>query len=147
FHRIYEMLDVTLTDEHLAGESTYNDQLEAVCQDLEQRGIAVLSEGALCVFPEGFTGRDEQPLPLIIRKSDGGYGYATTDLAALRQRARELGAARSGYVVGAAQGLHFRVVSQAAKQAGWLTGEVEAARLLRRLEHHLEMQLLGGPHD
>ncbi|HJB09403.1 MAG TPA: arginine--tRNA ligase [Candidatus Brachybacterium merdavium] len=129
FHRIYEMLDVTLTDEHLAGESTYNDQLEAVCQDLEQRGIAVLSEGALCVFPEGFTGRDEQPLPLIIRKSDGGYGYATTDLAALRHRVRDLGADRIGYVVGAAQELHFQMVFQAAKQAGWLTGEVEATHV------------------
>src|SRR5699024_5007933 len=78
FHRIYDMLDVTLADEHLAGESTYNDQLAAVCDDLEAAGIARISDGALCVFPAGFTGRDEQPLPLIIRKSDGGYGYATT---------------------------------------------------------------------
>src|SRR5699024_12027380 len=114
------------TDEHLAGESTYNDQLEAVCQDLEQRGIAVLSEGALCVFPEGFTGRDEQPLPLIIRKSYGGYGYATTDLAALRHRVRDLEADRIGYVVGAAQELHYQMKFQAATQAGWLNGEVEA---------------------
>ena len=129
FHRIYEMLDVTLTDEHLAGESTYNDRLEAVCEDLEAEGIAVISEGALCVFPEGFTGRDEQPLPLIIRKSDGGYGYATTDLAALRHRVRELGADRIGYVVGSAQELHFQMVFQAAKQAGWLTEEVEVTHV------------------
>src|SRR5699024_8274061 len=88
FRRGHELLAVTLPARRLAGASTCNDQLEAVCQDLEQRGIAVLSEGALCVFPEGFPGGDEQPLPLISRKSDGGYGYATTDLAALRHRVR-----------------------------------------------------------
>ncbi|MDN5821565.1 MAG: arginine--tRNA ligase, partial [Brachybacterium sp.] len=126
FHHIYDMLDVTLTDEHLAGESTYNDLLEAVCDDLEAAGIARISDGALCVFPEGFIGRDEQPLPLIIRKSDGGYGYATTDLAAIRHRVGELGADRIGYVVGAAQGLHFQMVFTAAREAGWLPAEVEA---------------------
>ncbi|ATG52887.1 arginine--tRNA ligase [Brachybacterium vulturis] len=126
FHRIYDMLDVTLTDEHLAGESTYNDLLEAVCDDLETAGIARISDGALCVFPEGFTGRDEQPLPLIIRKSDGGYGYATTDLAAVRHRVGTLGADRIGYVVGAAQGLHFQMVFTAAREAGWLPAQVEA---------------------
>ncbi|ASK66314.1 arginine--tRNA ligase [Brachybacterium avium] len=126
FHRIYDMLDVTLTDEHLAGESTYNDLLEAVCDDLEAAGIARISDGALCVFPEGFIGRDEQPLPLIIRKSDGGYGYATTDLAAIRHRVGTLGADRIGYVVGSAQGLHFQMVFTAAREAGWLPAEVRA---------------------
>src|SRR5699024_6966568 len=126
FHRIYDMLDVTLTDEHLAGESTYNDQLAAVCDDLEAAGIARISAGALCVFPAGFTGRDEQPLPLIIRKSDGGYGYATTDLAALRHRVRDLGADRIGYVVGSAQELHFTMVFTSAREAGWLPEQVEA---------------------
>ena len=125
FHRIYDMLDVTLTDEHLAGESTYNDQLESVCEDLEADGIARISDGALCVFPEGFTGRDEQPLPLIIRKSDGGYGYATTDLAAIRHRVRDLGADRIAYVVGTAQELHFRMVFTTASEAGWLPESVE----------------------
>ncbi|WP_114855177.1 arginine--tRNA ligase [Brachybacterium sp. YJGR34] len=126
FHRIYDILDVTLADEHLAGESTYNDQLEIVCKDLEADGIARISDGALCVFPAGFTGRDEQPLPLIIRKSDGGYGYATTDLAAIRHRVRDLGADRIAYVVGAAQELHFQMVFTAAREASWLPGEVEA---------------------
>ena len=126
FHRIYDMLDVTLTDEHLAGESSYNDLLEAVCEDLEAAGIARISDGALCVFPEGFLGRDEQPLPLIIRKSDGGYGYATTDLAAIRHRTTTLGADRIAYVVGAAQELHFQMVFSAAGEAGWLPGDVQA---------------------
>ncbi len=129
FHRIYDMLDVTLADEHLAGESTYNDQLESVCEDLEADGIARISDGALCVFPEGFTGRDEQPLPLIIRKSDGGYGYATTDLAAVRHRVRDLGADRIAYVVGTAQELHFRMVFTTAREAGWLTDGVEATHV------------------
>ncbi|MBB5832409.1 arginine--tRNA ligase [Brachybacterium aquaticum] len=126
FHRIYDMLDVTLTDEHLAGESTYNDLLEAVCTDLEEAGIARISDGALCVFPEGFTGRDEQPLPLIIRKSDGGYGYATTDLAAIRHRVADLQADRIAYVVGTAQELHFRMVFTTAREAGWLPDGVDA---------------------
>ena len=125
FHRIYDMLDVTLTDEHLAGESSYDDQLEIVCKDLEADGIARISEGALCVFPEGFTGRDGQPLPLIVRKSDGGYGYATTDLAAIRHRVRDLGADRIAYVIGTAQELHLRMVFATAREAGWLTDEVE----------------------
>jgi arginyl-tRNA synthetase len=126
FHRIYDMLGVTLTDEHLAGESTYNDLLEAVCDDLEAAGIARISDGALCVFPAGFLGRDEEPLPLIIRKSDGGYGYATTDLAAVRHRVSTLGADRIGYVVGSAQELHFQMVFAAAREAGWLPEDVEA---------------------
>ncbi|MEE1619360.1 arginine--tRNA ligase [Brachybacterium sp. J153] len=126
FHRIYDLLDVTLRDEHLAGESSYNDQLEAVCADLEAAGIARISDGALCVFPEGFTGRDGQPLPLIIRKSDGGYGYATTDLAAVRHRVRDLGADAIAYVVGSAQELHFQMVFAIAREAGWLPAEVRA---------------------
>ena len=126
FHRIYDMLDVTLTDEDLAGESTYNDDLARTCADLEAAGIARMSDGALCVFPEGFTGRDEQPLPLIIRKSDGGYGYATTDLTAIRHRVDTLGADRIGYVVGTAQELHFQMIFATAREAGWLPERVDA---------------------
>lgn len=129
FHRIYDMLDVTLTDDDLAGESTYNDQLEIVCKQLEADGLATLSDGALCVFPKGFTGRDEQPLPLIIRKSDGGYGYATTDLAAIRHRVDDLGADRIAYVVGTAQELHFQMVFETVREAGWLPDQVDAAHV------------------
>ncbi|MDO5662101.1 MAG: arginine--tRNA ligase [Brachybacterium sp.] len=129
FHRIYGTLDVTLTDADLAGESTYNDQLEAVCRDLEDAGVARISDGALCVFPAGFTGRDGDPLPLIIRKSDGGYGYATTDLAAIRHRVRDLGAERIAYVVGTAQELHFQMLFQTVREAGWLGEDVEATHV------------------
>jgi arginyl-tRNA synthetase len=86
----------------------------------------VISNGALCAFPPGFTGRNGEPLPLILRKSDGGYGYDTTDLAAIRYRIRDLKANRIIYVVGAEQTLHFRMVFAVAREAGWLTDEISA---------------------
>lgn len=120
FNRIYTDLEVTLTDEDLAGESKYNDQLAAICDELVDKGLAVVDEGALCVFLEGYTGREGKPLPLIIRKSDGGYGYATTDLAALRHRALDLHADRVVYVIGTPQSLHLKMVYETARKAGWL---------------------------
>src|SRR6478735_8056393 len=86
FNKLYSTLGVTLTDLHLAGESMYNDALPGICEELESRGIAEVSDGALCVFLDGYTGREGKPVPLIIRKSDGGYGYATTDLATIKYR-------------------------------------------------------------
>jgi arginyl-tRNA synthetase len=100
--------------------------LASVCDELEASGVAVISEGALCVFPPGFTGRDGVPLPMILRKSDGGYGYGTTDLAAIRYRIKDLHADRLTYVVAAEQSLHFQMLFAAARQAGWLTGRVRA---------------------
>jgi arginyl-tRNA synthetase len=129
FNRIYGMLGVGLRDEHLAGESTYNDDLAAVCDELEQAGIATMSEGALCVFLEGFTGREGKPVPLIIRKSDGGYGYGTTDLATVRHRVRDLHADRMLYVIGAPQSLHLRMVWATARLAGWLPESVEVVHV------------------
>ena len=86
----------------------------------------MISDGALCAFPPGFTGRDGQPLPLILRKSDGGYGYGTTDMAAIRYRTQELKANRLLYVIGSEQSLHMNMVYAVAKQAGWLTPEISA---------------------
>src|SRR3954454_25039131 len=120
FNRIYRALDVTLTDDDLAGESTYNDMLAEICAELEARGIATMSEGALCVFLDGYTGREGKPVPLIIRKSDGGYGYATTDLATIKHRVEQLDADRLLYVIGAPQSLHLRMVWDTARKAGWL---------------------------
>ncbi|WP_084965670.1 arginine--tRNA ligase [Thermoactinospora rubra] len=124
FEKIYGVLGVTLTHDDIAGESMYNPMLQQVCDDLEAAGLAVVSDGALCVFPPGFTGADDRPLPLIVRKSDGGYGYATTDLAAVRHRVDDLKADRALYVVGGDQALHFRMVFAAARQAGWLPDTV-----------------------
>ncbi|MEV4802536.1 arginine--tRNA ligase [Nonomuraea sp. NPDC049421] len=126
FNKVYDMLGVTLTDADIAGESMYNPMLQKTCDDLEASGTAQLSEGALCVFPPGFTGSDDKPLPLIIRKSDGGYGYATTDMAAVRYRVHDLKADRILYVVGSDQALHFRMVFAAARMAGWLPDNVSA---------------------
>ena len=120
FNRIYATLGVTLTDADLAGESLYNDELAAICDELEAKGIAVVSDGALCVFLDGYTGREDKPVPLIIRKSDGGYGYGVTDLATIRYRAQGLGGSRILYVVGTTQALHFRMVWETARLAGWL---------------------------
>jgi arginyl-tRNA synthetase len=119
-HRIYGQLGVTLTDADIRGESFYHSMLADVCDELEASGVAVISDGALCAFPPGFTGRDGEPLPVIIRKSDGGYGYSTSDLATVRYRVRDLHADRAIYVVGAAQALHFRMIFAVARQAGWI---------------------------
>jgi arginyl-tRNA synthetase len=119
-HRIYDRLGVTLTDADIRGESFYNDLLADTVAILEAEGLAVYSDGALCAFPPGFTGREGRPLPLIIRKSDGGYNYATTDLATIRYRVDELGCDRAIYVVGSDQALHFRMVFAVAAEAGWI---------------------------
>jgi arginyl-tRNA synthetase len=126
YNTIYALLGVTLTDADLAPESFYNSMLADVCDELQAKGVAVISDGALCAFPPGFTGRDGSPLPLILRKSDGGYGYATTDMAAIRYRIRDLHADRIIYVVGAEQAQHFAMVFAVARQAGWLTDAVSA---------------------
>jgi arginyl-tRNA synthetase len=126
FGEIYAALDITLRDGDVAGESSYNDDLEAVCEDLVRMGLAQVSDGALCVFPDGFTNRDGERAPLIVRKSDGGYGYATTDLAAIRRRVGTLRADHVLYVVGAPQSTHFQMVFAVARSAGWLPESVTA---------------------
>jgi arginyl-tRNA synthetase len=129
FQAIYDYLGVLLTRADSAGESSYNRYLDDVCRELEQAGVGVDSEGALCVFFDDVTGPDGNPVPLIVRKSDGGYGYGTTDLATLRYRVRELKADRILYVVDARQALHFRMVFDTARRMGWLGDEVDAEHI------------------
>ena len=124
--KIYRRLQVTLTDKYMAPESFYNSMLADVCAELEASGVAVISDGALCAFPPGFTGRDGRPLPLMLRKSDGGYGYDSTDLAAIRYRLRDLAVTRIIYVVGSEQHQHLQMVFAVARQAGWLTDAASA---------------------
>ena len=119
-HRIYGRLGVTLTDADIRGESFYNDLLADTAASLEAQGLAVYSDGALCAFPPGFTGREGRPLPVIIRKRDGGYNYSTTDLATIRYRVDDLHCDRAIYVVGSDQTLHFQMVFAVARQAGWI---------------------------
>lgn len=122
FQAIYDMLDIQLVER---GESFYNPLLSAVVDDLDQLGLLEESDGAKCVFLEGFTNKDGKPLPLIVQKSDGGYNYATTDLAALRYRIQQDGAERIIYVTDAGQANHFAQVFQVARRAGWLPENVE----------------------
>ena len=97
---VYDLLGVLLTPEDVVGESFYNPLLPVVVSELDEKGLLVENDGALCVFPEGFENRNGEPLPLIVRKSDGGYGYPATDLAAVRDRTGRIGATRLVYVVG-----------------------------------------------
>jgi arginyl-tRNA synthetase len=120
FNANYAKLGVLLRDEHLRGESFYNPFLAQVADELEQSGLARMNDGALCVFAPGFTNREGDPLPLIVRKQDGGFGYAATDLAALKFRTQTLGGTRLLYVVGAPQTQQFEMVFAVGALAGWL---------------------------
>jgi arginyl-tRNA synthetase len=125
-HKVYGRLGVTLTDDDIRGESFYDDMLGDIAEELKAKGLGVISDGALCVFPPGFTGRDGDPLPVIIRKSDGGYNYSTSDLATIRYRVDKMSIDRMIYVVGSQQALHFQMVFAVARMAGWLPEGVSA---------------------
>lgn len=122
FQLIYDDLDIQLTER---GESFYNPFLPAIIEELDKIGLLVEDQGAKCVFLEGFTNKEGEPLPLIVQKSDGGYNYATTDLAALRHRIETEKATRIIYVTDAGQSNHFMQVWQVAKRAGWIPENVE----------------------
>lgn len=122
FQVIYDRLHVNLTER---GESFYNPYLAAVVEDLKATGLVVESDGAQCVFVPGFTNRDGDPLPLIVQKTDGGYNYATTDLAAIRYRIQTDTAERIIYITDAGQADHFAQVFQVAKSANWIPENVE----------------------
>jgi arginyl-tRNA synthetase len=122
FQVIYDLLRINLTER---GESFYNPLLSQVIEDLEKTGLLVTDQGAKCVFLDGFTNQDGQPLPLIVQKTDGGFNYATTDLAALRYRINQDGAKRLIHVTDAGQSNHFTQVWQVARKAGWIPADVE----------------------
>jgi len=127
---VYEKLGVNLTREDVRAESFYNDDLRSVISDLDAKGLLTQSDGAQCVFLEG------EEVPVIVQKGDGGYLYATTDLAALRYRAQTLGAQRISYVVDARQGEHFKQVFRVAKEAGFVPQDV-------KLEHIAFGKMMG----
>ncbi|MEU6777004.1 arginine--tRNA ligase [Streptomyces sp. NPDC046759] len=129
FFSVFEKLDMEIRDPDIVGESGYNDMLAETCRLLEESGVAVRSEGALCVFFDDVKGPDGNPVPLIVQKSDGGYGYAATDLSAIRDRVFNLKASTLLYVVDARQALHFRMVFETARRAGWLNEDVTATQL------------------
>ncbi|QNP64617.1 arginine--tRNA ligase [Streptomyces genisteinicus] len=129
FYSVFEKLDMEIRDPDIVGESGYNDMLDETCRLLEESGVAVRSEGALCVFFDDVKGPDGNPVPLIVKKSNGGYGYAATDLSAIRDRVQNLGASTLLYVVDARQSLHFKMVFETARRAGWLGDKVKAHQL------------------
>ncbi|MBE9036334.1 arginine--tRNA ligase [aff. Roholtiella sp. LEGE 12411] len=122
FQIIYDLLDVQVIER---GESFYNSLLPKVVEDLEKSGLLVENQGAKCVFLEGFTNREGESLPLIVQKSDGGYNYATTDLASLRYRIQQDEGKRIIYVTDAGQANHFTQFFQVASRAGWIPNDVE----------------------
>ncbi len=133
---VYDALGVGLRPEHVRGESAYNDDLPGVVEDLRAKGLLTESDGALCVFLDQFRGKDGKVTPIIVRKSDGGYLYHSTDLAALRYRAETLRAARVLYIVDARQALHFRQLFALAAAADYGAGV--------SLEHHPFGTMLGA---
>lgn len=122
FQIIYDVLNIQINER---GESFYNPYLSAVVADLKVAGLLVEDHGAQCIFVDGFTNREGQPLPLIVQKSDGGFNYATTDLAALRYRITEDKAQRIIYVTDSGQSDHFAQVFQVAQKANWIPETVE----------------------
>jgi arginyl-tRNA synthetase len=133
FQQIYDILDVKLEER---GESSYNPVLGEVVADLESKGMVQVSQGAKCIYLDGFVNREGDPLPMIVQKSDGGYLYATTDMAAIRERAKE--ADWIVVVTDAGQATHFQMVFQAAIRAGY----VDPAKV--RLDHVTFGLVLGA---
>lgn len=117
YQEIYDILDIKLVER---GESFYNPMLPEIIKDLDQKGLITISDGAKCVFLEGFQNRDGQPLPLMVQKSDGGYNYDTTDVAALRYRVQVDKADRIIYVIDSGQSTHMQMVFKAAEKAGYI---------------------------
>ena len=117
FKEIYGLLDVKIEER---GESFYNPFLSEIVKDLEKKKLVTLSDGAKCVFLDGFVNKDGDPLPMIVQKSDGGYNYSTTDMAGMRHRIEKEKAERIVVVTDAGQSLHFQMIAEACKKAGYL---------------------------
>jgi arginyl-tRNA synthetase len=117
FEEIYTILDVKLVER---GESFYNPFLAQIVDELDKKGLIALSDWAKCIFLEGYTTREGTPLPMIVQKSDGGFNYDTTDMAAIRHRIQVEKADRIIYLTDAGQALHFEMIFKAAEKAGYL---------------------------
>lgn len=125
FDKVYRTLGVLLTADDLMGESAYNPLLAQVVDRLRASGLIEISDGAEVVFPEGFLNRENEPLPLIIRKTDGGYNYATSDLACVIDRVERIGANVVLYVVGSPQAQHLEMIAVVSRKAGWVPESTE----------------------
>ena len=126
FNEVYQRMDVLLTNENIAGESKYEATLPLIVDKLEDAGLLEESEGAKVVYLDNWTNREGEPLPLIIQKADGGYNYATSDLACILDRIENVGSREFLYVVGAEQAQHFAMVFEVARKANLMDDEVKA---------------------
>jgi arginyl-tRNA synthetase len=126
---IYDALNISLTPDDIYGESFYNDLLGEVINDLSTAGLLTESDGAQCVFLDEFKGKDGAPLPAIVRKSDGGYPYMATDLAAIKYRSETLKVDRAYYFIDTRQSLHLRQLFAVAKAAGYISPDQEFRHL------------------
>jgi len=129
FSRVYDQLGVLLTSDDLAGESRYQSLMPEAYARLDAAGLLEENDGAQVVFPPGFTNRENEPLPLIVRSSAGAFMYATSDLACVLDRVERLGADLLLYVIGAPQAQHLQMVFEVSKMAGWLQPPVEAVHV------------------
>jgi len=126
---VYDLLGLGLGPEHMRPESSYKEDFQGVMEDLASAGLLRESEGAQCVFLDVFKGKDDQPLPFIVRKSDGAFLYSTFDLAALKHRVRHLEAERILYVHDSRQALHFRQLFAVGRAAGLAPEAVDLAHI------------------
>lgn len=136
FQTIYDRLGVLLTPEDILGESFYNPMLDDVVRELTDKGIIEESDGALCVFFDDIRSPDDEPVPLLVRKRDGGYGYGATDLATIRYSIDERKATSLLYVVDARQSQHFDMIFRTSRRAGWLTDQTAV---------HVQHGTVNGP--
>ncbi|MCC1495768.1 arginine--tRNA ligase [Alcanivorax sp. 1008] len=134
---VYERLDVSLSRDDVRGESTYNPLLTEVVAQLKQKGLLSESDGASCVFLDQFRNKDGEPLPVIVQKKDGGFLYATSDLAALRYRQKEFDANRMLYFVDQRQALHFQQVFEVARRADFVKMDTDLV--------HMGFGTMNGP--
>lgn len=135
YQEIYDLLDVNIQER---GESFYNPYLQGILDDLQAKKVIEISDGAKCLFLDGFVNREGNPLPFMLQKSDGGFNYATTDLAAIRHRIEDEGAERIIYVTDAGQTMHFAMLFAAAEKAGYLDKNIV------RVDHVPFGLVLGG---
>ncbi|MCO4322549.1 arginine--tRNA ligase [Aliidiomarina quisquiliarum] len=126
---VYDRLGVQLTHADVMAESAYNNELASIITDLREKGLLVEDQGAQCVFLDEFKGKEGEPLPVIVQKKDGGYLYATTDLAAVRYRTDTLNATRIIYVTDARQALHFAQIFNVSRKAGYAKDNVSLEHL------------------
>lgn len=133
---IYDRLNVSLSEKDVMGESLYNPMLRTVVEDLQAKGLAVESEGALVVYLDEIKGKDGEAMAVIIQKRDGGFLYATTDIACAKYRVETLKADRVLYFIDSRQHQHLQQAWMIARKAGYVPEQVS-------LEHHAFGMMLG----